>query len=54
MDDELIEALARISQLTGMPIDELIRLAVLELVPSFDLDFAGAKNEVSIEALENE
>ncbi len=49
MEDELIALLEKISQLTGTPTRELIRLAVLEFVHSFDLDFEGATNEVLVE-----
>ncbi len=51
MGDELIESLKKISQLTGVPISELIRLAVLEFVQSIDLDFLEAKNAVSEELM---
>ncbi len=43
MDNELTALLERISQQTGMQVEELIRLAVLEFVHSYDLDFEDAK-----------
>ncbi len=54
MDDELTQALEKISRVTGMPVDELINLAVLEFVQSFDLDFAGARNAVLQQSVEVE
>ncbi len=49
MDDELAQSLEEISRLTGMPVGQLTRLAVLEFVQSFDLDFWSGKNRVGDE-----
>ncbi len=49
MDDELAQALEEITKLTGMPVGQLTRLAVLEFVQRFDLDFWSAKNRVGDE-----
>ncbi len=49
MDDELAQSLEEISKLTGMPVGQLTRLAVLEFVQSVDLDFLTAKNRVGDE-----
>ncbi len=46
MNEELAKTLEEISQQTGMPVNALIKLAVLEFVQSFDLDFDGAHNAV--------
>jgi hypothetical protein len=49
MDDELAQSLEEISKVTGMTVGQLTRLAVLEFVQSFDLDFLSAKNRVGDE-----
>ncbi len=53
MDDELAQALEELSKLTGMPVTELIRLAILEFVQSFDRDFLTVKNAVGDELMES-
>ncbi len=52
MDDELVQLLQRISQQTGLSVDELVKLAVLEFVQSFDLDFEGAGNALTYQPVE--
>ncbi len=49
MDDELVQLLERISHQTGLSVDDLVKLAVLEFVQSFDLDFEGAGNALAYE-----
>lgn len=46
MDEDLAQLLEKISQQTGMPVSALIKLAVLEFVQSYDLDFDGTQNVV--------
>jgi hypothetical protein len=46
MDDDLAQLLDKISQQTGMSVNALIKLAVLEFVQSYDLDFDGTHNAV--------
>ncbi len=49
MDEDLAQLLEKISQQTGMPVHELIKLAVLEFVQSFDLDFDNRQNAVLLQ-----
>ncbi len=49
MDDELAQSLDEISKLTGMPLSQLIRLAVIEFVQSFDLEYLSANNSIGDE-----